>query len=418
MSMKKMFFVSALAVGLLSACSNDDVAVAPSAPEGLDVETGLVPVELSMRSPMSIVTRGMGTVGGVGEGNANNIWRGETLYFNMYMKATASGTDTLGVSYWENGIEGVNDPVRVANFDNEPIAITTSMVGENAIVQGVGPKYYPADASRHDFFAYHIDDAAVETEETSFGPCPVLNTEYDEEGDSLARKSVKFRIDGSQDLMVGRANSDATADCFSAKSARDGVPTPVIDMRHLLTRFSFEVVAGDKTAAGLEVQEIAVVSRCSGRMLVVWHPSQAPASDLEKIIWDETVDTLFLMQRPVNEEGATEYLQKLDSIDAVTLTWNDELDIAEDTIPVGEALMVEPNKPEYVVLVKTKQELEGGSTNIFWSTGIIRFADEGNAMPGTSYKVLVKLYGLYGIELETSLTSWYEGEDITVDTAE
>lgn len=415
--MKKMFFVSALAVGLLSACSNDDVAVAPSVPEGPVAETGLVPVELSMRSPMSIVTRGMGTVGGVGEGDANNIWRGETLYFNMYMKETKSGTDTLGVSFWENGIEGANDPIRVANFDNEPIAITTSIVGENAIVQGVGPKYYPADASRHDFFAYRIDDAAVETAETAFGLCPVLNTEYNEEGDSL-QKSVKFRIDGSQDLMVGRANSDATADCFSAKSAREGVPTPVIDMRHLLTRFSFEVVAGDETADGLEVQEIAVVSRCSGRMLVVWHPSQAPASDLEKIIWDETVDTLVLMQRPVNEEGAPEYLQKLVPIDAVTLTWNDELDLAEDTIPVGEALMVEPNKPKYEVRVKTKQILEGGGTNIYWSAGTIEFADEGNAMPGTSYKVLVKLYGLYGIELETSLTSWYEGEDITVDTAE
>ncbi len=193
MSMKKMFFVSALAVGLLSACSNDDVAVAPSAPEGLDVETGLVPVELSMRSPMSIVTRGMGTVGGVGEGNANNIWRGETLYFNMYMKANASGTDTLGVSYWENGIEGVNNPVRVANFDNEPIAITTSMVGENAIVQGVGPKYYPADASRHDFFAYHIDDAAVETAETSFGPCPAF--EITKSGTiRLNSKTMKFKL--------------------------------------------------------------------------------------------------------------------------------------------------------------------------------------------------------------------------------
>ena len=91
--MKKKFFASALVMGLLSACSNDDAV--PSGAGSGSTDNGLMPIELNMKTPVSIVTRGMGTVGGMADDAANNIWRGETLYFNMYMKKNKDGKDVF-----------------------------------------------------------------------------------------------------------------------------------------------------------------------------------------------------------------------------------------------------------------------------------------------------------------------------------
>lgn len=415
--MKKMFFASALAVGLLAACSNEDVVT--SVPDGGTAEAGLVPVELAMKAPVSIVTRGMGTVGGLVSDAENNIWRGETLYFNMYMKKTALGRDTLGTSYWVN-VDEMGTEVPVYNFNNEPIAISSDELAEDptvAVVKGTGAKYYPQDGTRHDFFAYRIDDSAVETDDLGR---PVIHDEVDAEGVRILQKSVKFVIDGSQDLMVGQADPDLTEDAYSAKSARAGV-VPQIKMEHLLTRFTFEVVAGDKTADGLQVQKVSVVSKNTGRMIMAWNPNQAPDMD-GKIIWDadaEPVD-LVLKQRPALEGGEPVYLQPLEDMAPVNLGWNPEPDAVQEVVPVGEALMVAPMESEYLVHITTKQQIEDGTTNTYVSEGKIKITADGQpsvARPGTSYKVTVKLYGLSKIELTTKLTGWASGEDINVDTA-
>lgn len=414
--MKKLFYVSAMAVVLLSACSND-TELGTSGDNGGN-ETGLVPVELSMRAPISVVTRGIGTVGDLSENAALNIWRGETLYFNMFVK-TKDKEDALEVSKWLKVDEsGVEEPI--ANFDNEPLTVTSSLDASDPTIADVswtGPKYYPQDGNRHAFFAYHIDDAAIEKDENGK---PVINDELNEAGETILQKSVKFVIDGSQDLMVGEADPNASPDAYSAKSARAGL-IPRIDMKHLLTRFTFEVVAGDKTADGLEVREVSVVSKTTGRMIIGWNPNQAPDAD-KKLIWDETVEAtdLVLKQRILTDEGDPGYGSALTDMTPVTLAWDAALGDKQVVTPVGEALMVAPGESEYKVRVKTAQALENGDVNIFVSEGTIRVTADGvpaTAMPGTSYKVTVKLYGLSKIELTTKLTGWALGEDINVDTA-
>ena len=410
-----MFFVSALAVGLLASCSNDEVVQPTSEGNGNVAENGLVPVKLAMKQPMNVVTRGMGmgTIGGLEGDEANNVWRGETLYFNMYMKTNANDEAVLEHSAWMNLQDGVDEATPVENFANEPIQVFSNTErGDSAFIECEG-KYYPQDKSRHEFFAYHIDDAATNQIESR----PVINDEVDELGQPVLRKSVDFQIDGSQDLMVGQALNDWSESTYSQNSARAGV-VPSITMQHLLTRFTFEVVAGDETAEGLEVRKISLLSHDTGRMLIAWHPDAAPIDDLQKIIWDEEAEPveLDLKEREVIE-GEPQYLQPLKEMTPVTLGWNAELDVPADTIPVGEALMVEPGEPEYTVYVVTKQMMDDGTENIYRSEGKIRIS-AGDARPGTSYKVTVKLYGLAKIELSTTLTAWAEGEDITVDTAE
>lgn len=413
--MKKMFFVSALAVGLLAACSNDDVV--SSAPEGNVPETGLMPVKLAMGQPMNIVTRGIGTVGDMASDAVHNVWHGETLYINMYMKTTAEGEATLVHSWWENAadISDIDDPEDILNYANEPVVMNPSAErGDSCFIESEG-KYYPNDASRHEFFAYHIDDAATNLDENEK---PVINDEMGEGGLPVLRKSVDFTINGSQDLMVGQATNDVSEETYSQKSARDGI-VPRITMQHLLTRFQFKVVAGDETADGLEVLQVSVVSRSTGRMLIAWHPDVAPAPGESKIIWDEEValDTLDLKQRPTDEEGQPQYLAPLEDMDPVTLTWNAEPDAEQDSIPVGEALMVQPDQTEYTVRVITKQTMDDGKVNIYPAKGTIRIPT-GAARPGTSYMVTVALYGLQEIKISTVLTGWEKGDDIFVDTGE
>ena len=421
--MKKKFFASALVMGLLSACSNDDAV--PSGAGSGSTDNGLMPIELNMKTPVSIVTRGMGTVGGMVDDAANNIWRGETLYFNMYMKKNKDGKDVLEVSTWPNVNEsGVRKDV--ANFDNEPIRITSAKDAEDptvAKVQWPDSKYYAPDASRHDFFAYRIDDATVDLDAQNR---PVISNEVGASGEILLQKSVNFEIDGSQDLMVGQADPQASPDAYSAKSARAGL-IPQIKMEHLLTRFTFEVKAGDESADGLEVKKIAVVSKSKGRMIVAWHPNSNPGT-AGKIVWDENIEPveMVLKQRP-SAGGNPQYPTELEDMTPVTLAWDADKDAnGQVVIPVGEALMVAPYSEEYKVHVTTSQPLDGGRTNTFVSEGTISIVERTSdfeqptkaaALPGTSYKVTVKLYGLSKIELETKLTGWVSGENIEVDTA-
>ena len=288
--MKKYLFLSAVAATMLCACSNDSDEVV-SMNDNQNAENGLVPVELSVKAPVKIITRGTGTVGDLEANVDNNVWRGETLYFNMFEKKTDAGEDVLKWSEWEL-IEGDNNSSQVVNFDNIPLSVTSDGISNVANVEWVDSKYYPQDKSRHDFFAYRIDDAATN-----------LNGEGKPELEEVdLKRYVSFTIDGTQDLMVGQADPEPedVDYAYSAKSAREGI-IPQIDMKHLLSRFTFAVKAGHSNANGLKVNKIEVVSKVSGKMLVAWHPTEAPATAEEMISWDDS-DTntalLTLMQRP------------------------------------------------------------------------------------------------------------------------
>ena len=167
--MKKYFFMSAIAATMLCACTNDSDEVM-SVGASQNGENGLVPIELSVKTPVKIITRGTGTVGDLTANAENNVWRGETLYFNMFMKKNLAEESVLELSTWQK-IEGESEPVDVVNFDNVPLSVTSDGISEVANVVWADSKYYPQDKTRHDFFAYRIDDAATELVDGK----PVLN---------------------------------------------------------------------------------------------------------------------------------------------------------------------------------------------------------------------------------------------------
>lgn len=100
--------------------------------------------------------------------------------------------------------------------------------------------------------------------------------------------SIKFRIDGTQDLLAGNAERKAGyEDGFSAKSARRGI-TPDITMNHLLTRLTFDIYRGDKEANKIQITGIKIKSKDSGKLIVAYDVDNNPVDVDNLVKWGDT----------------------------------------------------------------------------------------------------------------------------------
>ena len=374
---KSLFLASILTIGVLSSCSTES--------ESLDVtNNGMQKVLIGVNQPVVSVsqTRGTGTVGSIVD-SAANIWKGEELYMIMVGRPDKNIIDwTWGYSKADGlGEIFANEKVIAPNGLNKGY-ITTSSV-----------KYYPPTGA-HDFFAYRIDDAAVNG---AGGPIaqPLIKTNAENN-----QMKVAFKIDGSQDLMVGKAKYDETylGQSFSSYTARQGVQ-PSITFKHLLTRFTINLRAGDESSSDLEVTAIKIVSKSSGDLLVAYTEDQMPT---EFITWSEAnSDTLSL-----KEVGDKKLLQPL-----TPFKLSNDLETG-DYITAGEAIMVAPGEKEYQMIITTKQILKDGTPYEYTTLAKISSATIGTFQPGTSYKINVTLYGLHEARVEAVLTGWLDGGSI------
>ena len=230
--MKKVFYASVLGAVVLSSCSNDSV---PCVDEP-NVQ-GLEPVALGLNMSYANVetTRGTGTVGGTTD--ADNIWN----YENLYVLMTTSDPAALQDKNAEWGFTSVGGQVLREQFDNtfysrpkqterdgSPVWVIDYTCDPN---EGGNVKYYPA-SGESDFFAYYVDDAANNDAQG--------NPEYVMENNTI---SIPYTLDGSQDLMLGKAEAPSGYKGFSAKTARANI-VPNIRMKHLLSRFTFTLKNG------------------------------------------------------------------------------------------------------------------------------------------------------------------------------
>ena len=243
--MKKYFiFAAVAAVGLFASCSSDDsLSQSPNVNEGPD---GRPAISIGIGSPAGLDTRGTGTVGGVGT-TAANAWHGQIINVFMFTKDANKAT-TLNLTPGEGSNTSMYDnlamytPGTDKNLIDTPSAMSTPAASGEAMITDGTINYYPTQGN-FDFFGYHGDDAVD------------ANAEITKTDDLW---TVPFEIDGSQDLMSTKAallDGQAAmvgADFYSAKAARKGVQ-PTLTFKHLLTRLSFSVVAGNDKAAGTTV---------------------------------------------------------------------------------------------------------------------------------------------------------------------
>ncbi len=412
-----MFFFALAAAGMLTACSNDDTL-------GGNGEQNVSEQQIRLGVASSKVqTRGTGTVGGMTD--AENVWAGQTLWVYMLQKGS------MDLAYYKApAVGGVATP-DVEVFNNKkftaPDAANNTKSGLATTADGT-IAYYPVSGN-YDFWGYRVDDAA--------GATPVVKTVDDTgaavEANVATKRVVDIEIDGSQDIMAGKAAPSADevtklgnyADNFySAYAARKGVQ-PNITFNHLLTRFTFEVRAGSKATAGLpaggntdavKVTGVSVGSKTTGTLTVAYTGETKAAAELLTFTGDAS--PLKLMQR---DETVADNNAALIDLKPVTLTWpaTGEATVG-DAIKVGEALLVAPGETEYPLTINLSQDVlekvgEVKVTKPLEQKATIKMDGTKTFEPGKSYKVTITVYGLEEIKVTATLVPWVDGGSIDID---
>lgn len=413
--MKKMFFFALAAAGMLTACSNEELSV--------ESEQNVSEQQIRLGVASSKVqTRGTGTVGGMTD--AENVWAGQTLWVYMLQKGS------MDLAYYKApAVGGVATP-DVEVFNNKkftaPDAANNTKSGLATTADGT-IAYYPVSGN-YDFWGYRVDDAA--------GATPVVKI-VDDNGDEVAadqatKRVVDIEIDGSQDIMAGKAEPSADevaklgnyADNFySAYAARKGVQ-PNITFNHLLTRFTFEVRAGSKATAGLpaggntdavKVTGVSVDSKTTGTLTVAYTGATKEAAELLTFTGDASALTLKQRDAALADNNAP-----LVALEPVSLTWTDDAATIGDVIKVGEALLVAPGETEYPLTISLSQDvleqLTGAKvTRPLEQKATIKMDGTKKFEPGKSYKVTITVYGLQEIEVTATLVPWADGGSIDID---
>lgn len=417
--MKKMFFFALAAAGMLTACSNDDIL-------GGNGEQNVSEQQIRLGVASSKVqTRGTGTVGGMTD--AENVWAGQTLWVYMLQKGS------MDLAYYKApAVGGVATP-DVEVFNNKkftaPDAANNTKSGLATTADGT-IAYYPVSGN-YDFWGYRVDDAA--------GATPVVKI-VDDNGDEVTadhmdqatKRVVDIEIDGSQDIMAGKAEPSADevaklgnyADNFySAYAARKGVQ-PNITFNHLLTRFTFEIRAGSKATAGLpaggntdavKVTGVSVDSKTTGTLTVAYTGATKEAAELLTFTGDASALTLKQRDAALADNNAP-----LVALEPVSLTWTDDAATIGDVIKVGEALLVAPGETEYPLTISLSQDvleqLTGAKvTRPLEQKATIKMDGTKKFEPGKSYKVTITVYGLQEIEVTATLVPWADGGSIDID---
>ena len=416
--MKKMFFFALAAAGMLTACSNEDTL-------GGNGEQNVSEQQIRLGVASSKVqTRGTGTVGGMTE--AENVWAGQTLWVYMLQKGS------MDLAYYKApAVGGVATP-DVEVFNNKkftaPDAASNTKSGLATTADGT-IAYYPVSGN-YDFWGYRVDDAVTGTPDVKL----VDDTDNEVAADQATKRVVDIVINGSQDIMAGKAVPSADevtklggyADNFySAYAARKGVQ-PNITFKHLLTRFTFEVRAGSKATAGagasgnteaVRVQGVSVESLTNGKLTVAYKGETKEAADLLTFTGDAS--PLTLKQRAA---GAADNNVPLVDLVEVPLTWPAVGDATVgDVIPVGEALLVAPGQTEYPLTIALAQKVKKNVADIekedmtLEQKATIKMDGTKKFEPGKSYKVTITVYGLEEIEVTATLVPWVDGGSIDID---
>ena len=413
-----MFFFALAAAGMLTACSNDDTLGGNG-----DQNVSEQQIRLGVASS-KVQTRGTGTVGGMTEDE--NKWAGQTLWVYMLQK----GSMELG--YYKTPAEAAGAAVGTAVFDNKefkaPNTAENTVSGLATTADGA-IAYYPVSGN-YDFWGYRVDDAVTGTPDVKL----MDDTDTETTADLATKRVVAIEINGSQDIMAGKATpstaevgklGDYADNFYSAYAARKGVQ-PNITFNHLLTRFTFEVRAGSKATAGqgasgnteaVRVQGVSVESLTNGKLTVAYKGETKEAADLLTFTGDAS--PLTLKQRAA---GAVDNNDPLVDLVEVPLTWPavGEATVG-DVIPVGEALLVAPGQTEYPLTIALAQKVKKNVTDTekedmaLEQKATIKMDGVKVFEPGKSYKVTITVYGLEEIEVTATLVPWADGGSIDID---
>lgn len=486
--MKKSYFAIGAIAATMCSCSSESI---PSAGEGnvLPGTEDLSPISLSMTGNQTTVevgsrTRGTGNVGGTN----GTTWQNEKLYILMTSSDTLclDGTDkTAGWGFTNLKGEGpwlkeqFNGAIWARPKQNgatwDLVYNHTYNLKNNDWYQGAGVnRYYPINGAS-DFFAYHIDDAAVDTVENISAnyfykasspssayryPAQPLDEVYPiiTKGDTVM--TVNFQINGSQDLLAGKAERNNTyPEGFSAKSARHEV-VPKISMKHLLSRLTFTIYRGDEMAKNIQITGITIKKvRDQGRMIVAYKQNPSIPSLIQWKRTDGSYDTdsldltktyqrtdFKLMQSPrtilgnpvPDTDSLTSIKNNLDTLTAFNVSsianWLQPYNGANHFATIGSPMFVAPGETQYEMTLDYKvlvrdtdkdgefdepvfgenEAVTGDLIEKMQVTYTLNAPESGTFAQGKSYNIKITVYGLQPITATVELTPWAEAGDVWI----
>ena len=423
--MKKNFvWVAALAVAFC-ACTNDTEIVDSSS---TFEEQGMTPVVLGMSNNGITVTenskRGTGTVGGMAGEDVS--WRNEKVRVLMTTANVNNGEWSIAKTAC------FDENVAFAHLTCMPILNSLDNVWELNYFGSTNNNkiYYPMNGDS-DFFAFYSDDAV---EEKYFGYSvtkdannqSVIALDEASTFDAVnAEIKLPFTIDGTQDLLAGKATNtnNGSKQGFSASTARANV-IPNITLKHLLTRFTFEVVPGHANVDGLIVSAVGVKSQNKGNMVVAYN-NLTPREATELVEWaaieeGEELPT-FMWKERVGEVVNTEGVKtSLTDFTEVEMTVDPILSLDENAKKIGEAMFVKPGESTYPMFITFKFPVHDADGNIVGynektESLNIEKADKTAFEVGKSYNLQIKVYGYSDIKVVATLEPWGDGGDVDLD---
>ena len=326
---KSFYFALALTAGLFASCSSDDIAQAPQGALDANGNEGAA-IHLSIANG-GATTRGSGSIGST---TAENQWAGQKVKVFMLKKGA------LDIA--------VEDPTKEYNATTNPYVLNNqefTVGNEQALILDVTAaatteqfRYFPG-SGEYDFWGYRTDGA-----------------ETDDPAVSGTHLQIPFTLDGSQDILTGKAVlKDTQIDeesgkvipaagsaytepfsqdkIYSAYSARRGI-NPQIKFKHELSRLTFKVKGAsltdcipaenatndEKEKGGVKVQSISINSKTTGTLVIAYTDENAPAS----ISWGDATDDLFVKQRAkdvTTPQAGTFYPVKVAKDDNETVTY-------------------------------------------------------------------------------------------------
>lgn len=413
-----------------------------------DVPDDGMPQAIILQSAPSgqVVTKGTGTVGSVkqsgtgtgGDTEKDSHWQYEDIYVLMMTDDKyALYKEDIDKEWYYTSINLKKDGIYSSKgyqFDNtfwsrpqeDAEGKYTLNYREDPRSKG-DLRYYPYSNGEKDedgkiierksrFFAYYVDDAAVGTDDAGSPKIEGLDDA------KPTRATLKFHVDGSQDLMCGYASgqyNDKILTYFSARSARAGV-IPALNMEHLLTRFQFKVVAGDNEVYGTEksspvtVTAIKVRSKSKGTMLVAakdfdeYKSGYCEISDWSNDEWF-SLKEIDKTQTPSIGAGKP----KLKALSPVEMN-------AGMTPDIGEALFVQPGQDKYELVLCTSQTLnlsdDPAVDHSYVKEEEIKLEIKDEDIPkferGKSYNVTIWVYSYQEVKLQINATAWEKGKDV------
>lgn len=471
---KNYFFIAALAIGMMSSCSNNEIleeVELPSLPDQvIDEGTTRMPIELGISDPsFSVSTRGTGTVGDL-VGEATNVWNGQPLGILMVEKNTMNDATINGEYIFDD-----------FTF-RAPVGIEAGNIVMYHTTENV--KYYPLTGA-FDFWGYHLGTMPNE----QLAPAEVVEETAIVSGEikDYTQKTVEFNIDGTHDVMAGKAilsENDSTIiegvtgfdaasyydRAYSSWSARKEIK-PSIQFKHLLSRLVFNVKAGEEksgteyydqnpveqhlgldnitnqTDAAVYISEVKVLDQANNLILTFTANTAEDAIKLDSIA-DNSYTTFTLYDRTEFDgqvgTGGDSDINASTLTDKATLVAKAPVSLTESA-QLGESMMIFPGQEQFKIQIVANQyvqtyddpEVDGVSVNDVWgwksqpmettvyapselaqgSSAELDQNEDGDYIfaAGKSYNINITIFGFQRIEVEAALEGWIAGEDVEVN---